>query len=109
MAALHLNCSLVGAGPDFFLVHCATPGLTDSVDYSDGQQDCQGGSALEYSEVSIVGAMACLANVAKTTSFASCHSRKPTGLSTAFRYGGSGPARTLISLSGKNETDQIKY
>lgn len=53
--------------------------------------------ALGASDVSIVGALACSARMAETTSFSPRHPRKPTGLVTAFRYWGSGPSGTLIS------------
>lgn len=59
---------------------CAIPSATNPLGYSDGQQGFQGGFALERSDISTVGTMDCFANMAETTSFASCHSRKPTGL-----------------------------
>lgn len=64
-----------------FLKHCATPSATNLLDYSDGQQDCQGRWALEHSHLSITGTMGCFANMAETASSTSCHSQKPTGLS----------------------------
>lgn len=36
---------------------------------------------LEHSDISIMGTLGWFASMAKTTSFASCHSMKPTGLS----------------------------
>lgn len=45
MASPWLYHSPGGAGPDFFLMHRATPRPTNPLDYSDGQRDGQGGCA----------------------------------------------------------------
>lgn len=54
---------------DLLLRHCATPTPTHARDHSEGLK----------LDVSILGNMRCIADMAASTSFASRHSRKPTG------------------------------
>lgn len=58
--------SLVSARSDFSLTHRVTHDATNPLDYSDGQQDCQGVLALKHSNVSIRGALGRFAEVAET-------------------------------------------
>lgn len=102
----YLSYSPVGAGSGFFLSH--EPKYHQPPWLFRWSVGCQGGLALGHSDISTLGIGGCLANMAASTSFASCHSRSPQACPD-IQIWRIWAITDLISLSGKNETDQIKY